>query len=94
MRNTDRQADQSRSPRREGKLTAYFERDRDAWLIAEHERRSRGEPWVFGPEHLPPKPVLPDLSQVTGWSKAKVQKENYDATRALFGGWRLKDWEG
>jgi hypothetical protein len=80
------------------RLAVMFElrqqRARDAWLIAEHERRSRGEPWVFGPEHLPPRPVLPDLSQVTGWSKAKVPKEDYDETRALFGGWRLKDWEG
>lgn len=73
---------------------ARRERDREEWLIAETARRARGEPWIVGPEILPDLSAQPDLSQVTGWSKAKVRKEPYDETRALFGGWRLKDWEG
>ena len=32
---------------------------------------------------------LPDLAQVTGWSKADPAKAPHDATRALFGGWRI-----
>ncbi|WP_281178708.1 hypothetical protein [Sphingomonas soli] len=30
------------------------------------------------------------LDQVTGWSKADAEKEPHDATRALFGGWRVR----
>lgn len=47
------------------------------------------------PPHLePPRPVLPALEQVTGWSKADPAKPAHDPGLALFGGWRLKDWEG
>ncbi len=66
------------------------QRDREEFLIAEAARRERGEPWLFGPEALP---ELPALDQVTGWSKAAAGKTAHDETRALFGGWRLKDWE-
>lgn len=56
------------------------------YRIAEAERLARGEPtyhrWAPG--------ELPDLSQVTGWSKASG-KPATDDTRALFGGWRLGD---
>ena len=56
------------------------------------------------PEHLePPRPMLPALEQVTGWSKARPEHEgarpaNADgaeaaARPALFGGWRLQDWQ-
>ena len=65
---------------------AGLERDRMAFRIAEAERLARGEPthqrWSPG--------ELPDLSQVTGWSKAKG-KPPADASRALFGGWRIGD---
>lgn len=63
-------------------------REREAFRIAEAERLARGEPtraiWAPG--------ELPDLSQVTGWSKAKGEPP-HDARRALFGGWRLGDIE-
>lgn len=76
------------------RLAAMFraqqQRDREAFIIAETARRERGEPWVFGPEVLP---ALPALDQVTGWSRADAGKAPHDATRALFGGWRLRDWE-
>lgn len=65
---------------------AKLERDRLAHKIAEAERLARGEPtyhrWKPG--------ELPDLSQVTDWSKASG-KPVTDPTRALFGGWRLGD---
>jgi hypothetical protein len=34
---------------------------------------------------------LPDLAQVTGWSRADPKKAPHDASRALFGGWRMAD---
>ncbi|PAX07337.1 hypothetical protein [Sphingomonas lenta] len=37
--------------------------------------------------------VMPDLSQVGGWSKADPDKPAHDPGRALFGGWRIRDWE-
>jgi hypothetical protein len=47
------------------------------------------------PELEPPAPWLPDLSQVTGWSKARPDaRRPGEGDPALFGGWRLKDWEG
>ncbi|OYY88630.1 MAG: hypothetical protein B7Y45_14345 [Sphingomonas sp. 28-66-16] len=59
------------------RLAAMYEsneaRQREAFEIAEAARRARGEPWLFGPEHLPERPALPDLAQVTGWSKAKAR---------------------
>ena len=62
------------------------EREALKFRIAEAERLARGEPthqrWAPG--------ELPDLSQVTGWSKAKA-KPPTDPTRALFGGWRVED---
>jgi hypothetical protein len=76
------------------RLGAIYEerqrRAREAFLIAEHARRARGEPWLFGPEELPP---LPALDQVTGWSNADPAKVPTDEGRALFGGWRLRDLE-
>ena len=36
---------------------------------------------------------LPDLAQVTGWSRADPAKAPHDPRRALFGGWRIGDME-
>jgi hypothetical protein len=40
-------------------------------------------------------PALPALEQVTGWSKSNPDriKVTYNPDLALFGGWRLRDWE-
>ena len=40
-------------------------------------------------------PELPPLHLVTGWSKANPDRAKaiYNPKLALFGGWRLKDWE-
>lgn len=90
---------------------AHAAQQRALFAIAEAERRAQGEPWLFGPEHLPDPPILPDLAQVTGWSKAKARQASrkadpsddagsapaagaYHPDVALFGGWRLGDWEG
>jgi hypothetical protein len=74
------------------RLAAMYEerqrRDREAFDLAETARRARGEERVTGPEELP---ELPALDQVTGWSKADPATRVADATRALFGGWRLGD---
>ena len=37
--------------------------------------------------------ALPDLAQVTGWSRADPEKVPHDPRRALFGGWRLEEME-
>ena len=60
---------------------------REAFDVAEAARRERGEGGLFGPA------VLPDLSQVTGWSKASGRAP-YHEGRALFGGWRVEDMKG
>lgn len=69
---------------------ARIERDREAFRIAEAERHATGRPSPFGL----PQPMLPALDQMTGWSKADPEKVPHDPTRALFGGWRLKDVKG
>lgn len=60
-------------------------RERERFALAEAGRRARGEPcWT-------PEPVaLPDLAQVSGWSKAKPGGEA-GQDRALFGGKRIGD---
>lgn len=63
------------------------QRRREAFDIAEAERRAAGEPSPFGPEILP----LPALDQVTGWSKADPAKRPQDRERPMFGGWRIGD---
>ena len=66
------------------------QRAREAFDIAEAERRAAGEPSPFGPKLLP----LPALDQVTGWSKAGPVKRPPDRERPMFGGWRVGEWEG
>jgi hypothetical protein len=56
-----------------------FDRAQAARLAARTERPSPLEP---------PPPAMPDLGQVTGWSKA-TGRPPHDASRALFGGWRI-----
>lgn len=62
------------------------ERAREEYRIGEAlraERRAARSP------HEPPRPALPDLAQVTGWSKADPTKPPHDERKALFGGWRI-----
>ena len=66
------------------------ERAREQFRIAEAIRaadRAAASP------HEPPPPPLPDLAQVTGWSKADPAKVPHHEGVALFGGWRIGDWK-
>ena len=76
------------------RLSAMYEaaqqRQREAFYIAEAERRAAGIPHLFGPKILP----LPALDQVKGWSKADPAKRGPDPERPMFGGWRIGDWKG
>lgn len=76
------------------RLGAMYEADlqerREAYDIAEAARRDAAARASAPADHEPPPPTLPDLSQVTGWSKASGRAP-HDATRALFGGWRLEE---
>ncbi|WP_447728766.1 hypothetical protein [Sphingomonas koreensis] len=75
------------------RLAAMYEanqqRQREAFDIAEAERRAAGKPSPFGPKILP----LPALDQVRGWSKADPAKRGQDRERPMFGGWRIGDWK-
>jgi hypothetical protein len=71
---------------------ARDERAREAFAVAEAERRERGEP-AWGPAGEEVRRGLPDLAQVTGWSRADPAKAPHDPGRALFGGWRIEEME-
>jgi hypothetical protein len=63
--------------------------DREGYEVARAIRQGEA------PAHLEPAPpTLPALEQVAGWSKADPAKAPHHPERALFGGWRLKDWDG
>lgn len=63
--------------------------DREGYEVAAAEEAAGPVPAALEP----PPPQLPALDQVTGWSKADPTKPHHDPGRAMFGGWRLKDWE-
>lgn len=65
---------------------ARTQRQREIYEIAERARREQRE--AAPSPHEPTPPVLPDLAQVTGWSKASG-KPAYDDDVALFGGLRI-----
>jgi hypothetical protein len=65
------------------------ELDREKFRLAEAAREARGDPRHFPVEEI----GLPDLSQVMGWSMEDIEKAKDDPGLALFGGWRLEDWE-
>ena len=69
-------------------------RAREAFELAEAERWARGLP-AWGPAGAEARERLglPDLAQVTGWSRADPDKAPHDPGRALFGGWRIADME-
>ena len=74
------------------------ERDRlarEAFEIAEAERHAGGVPaWGDAGEEVRRRLALPDLAQVTGWSRADPAKQAHDPDTALFGGWRIAQLEG
>jgi hypothetical protein len=93
-----------RRKRRHEPWETYTERLRAMWTAekareaedAALRRAAREEPpgdWRLSEE--PPPPPLPPLHLVNGWSKAKPDraKATHNPDLALFGGWRLRDWE-
>lgn len=75
-------------------------RAREEFEVAEADRWAQGlPPWGPAGEDvrrrlgLPEGLGLPDLAQVSGWSRADPAKEAHDPGRALFGGWRIEDME-
>jgi hypothetical protein len=67
---------------------------REEFEIAEAERHALGQPaWGLAGEDVRRKLGLPDLAQVTGWSRADPDKEPHGDS-ALFGGWRIEHLEG
>jgi hypothetical protein len=66
---------------------ASRQRDRERFEVAEAGRRAERE--AAPSPYEPDPPVLPDLTQVTGWSKASG-KPAHDESKALFGGWRIE----
>jgi hypothetical protein len=92
-----RRRGESRAAHSERLATMAEERDRrarEAFALAEAERWERGEP-PFGPagEDVRARLGLPDLAQVTGWSRADPGKAPHHPGRALFGGWRIEEME-
>jgi hypothetical protein len=65
--------------------------DREGYEVAEALRQGGEAP----PELEPRAPFLPGLPQVTGWSQAcPGARQPGEGDPAMFGGWRLRDWEG
>jgi hypothetical protein len=84
------ESDEARNVRLALIFEARLQHQRDLFDRAEAARQAELEP-PAAPEHEPTPIVLPDLTQVTGWSKA-AGKPAHDPDRALFGGWRIDDW--
>ena len=96
MRRRRGESNDARNERLAQMSEARDQRAREAFEVAEAERMERGEP-AWGPAgemvrlRLDPAAMLPDLAQVTGWSRADPTKTAHDPERALFGGWRMED---
>jgi len=92
-----RRRGESREAHSERLAAMAEERDRlarEEFEIAEAERWAAGLPaWGPAGEEVRSRLGLPDLSQVSGWSRADPEKEPHDPERALFGGWRLEEME-
>jgi hypothetical protein len=91
-----------RRKRRGEPWETYTERLRAMWTSEKRQeaedaavrRAARYETsgdWRFEDEQPPPE--LPPLELVTGWSKADPNRKPHHPGVALFGGWRLEDWE-
>ena len=100
MRRRRGESSEARNERLALMAEARDRRAREEFEVAEAERWARGEP-AWGPAGeavrerfgLPEGLGLPDLAQVTGWSRADPDKAPHDPERALFGGWRIEDME-
>ena len=74
-----------------------WERGEPAWGPAGEDVRAKLAARGIGPTPTPPLKErgfgLPDLAQVTGWSRADPKKAAHHEGVALFGGWRIEDME-
>ena len=68
---------------------ARAEREREAFAVAQAARMDPSIPLCEASQDERSPFGLPDLAQVTGWSRADPAKVAHDETRALFGGWRF-----
>jgi hypothetical protein len=94
MRRRRGETNEARNERLALMSEARDQRAREEFEIAEAERRERGEPaWGPAGEMVRMQLGLPDLAQVTGWSRADRNKAAHHPERALFGGWRMEDME-
>ena len=84
------ESSEARSFRLGAMYQARLQREREAYDVAEAARNARDE--APSPHEAPP--VLPDLAQVTGWSKADPSKTPHHDGVPLFGGWRIEDMAG
>jgi hypothetical protein len=100
MRRRRGESSETRNERLALMAEARDRRAREEFEAAEADRWARGEP-AWGPAGeevrarlgLPEGLGLPDLAQVTGWSRADPDKAPHDPERALFGGWRVEHME-
>ena len=83
------ESNDARSYRLGAMYEARLQRDREAFDVAEAARRAAA---AAPSPHEPPAPTLPDLAQVTGWSKASGKPPWHEGV-PLFGGWRVEDLE-
>ena len=83
------ESSEGRSFRLGAMYQARLQRAREAYDVAEAARNARDE--APSPHKAPP--VLLDLAQVTGWSKADPSKTPHHDGVPLFGGWRIEDME-
>jgi hypothetical protein len=94
MRRRRGETNEMRNERLAQMAEARDERHREEFEVAEVERWEKGEPaWGPAGEDVRGKLGLPDLAQVTGWSRADPAKRAVDPDTALFGGWRIEDME-
>lgn len=77
---------EAHSVRMEAMRRGWMQRERENFYIGEAARRARGRSWVTGPKELP------ETLSIGGWTKAEPEKTPHHEDVALFGGWRLKDW--
>jgi hypothetical protein len=94
MRRRRGESNEARNERLALMAEARDERAREEFEVAEAERWAQGLPaWGPAGEDVRAKLGLPDLAQVTGWSRADPAKRPHHDGVALFGGWRLENME-
>jgi hypothetical protein len=93
MRRRRGESNEARNERLALMAEARDRRAREAFEVAEAERWAEGlPPFGLAGEDVRRRLGLPDLAQVTGWSRKDPAKGGH-GERALFGGWRIEEME-